>query len=247
MLFLETKWQIWILRPRPAKYRNGSLVPTFSVCLYGTVPYIFPKRIQNRSEVRRRKLSPKTSLRLCSLSTMAPPISCVLPRVFQSQHSGTSCLWKRCFPLRAHWQFGTKVLTRLKEPNIRSHCGYHLRSHLRRSRITIAVIQVIRITSSVNYTIPAFEAFNLSLVSHTYSFKIQSQSVAQRQKCRRWPSRTTFMKYPETRCLSCALHKDFLRLDLGKFKVLIRLSIVREEILSYAYMSYNKSSLLHKK
>ena len=45
---------------------------------------------------------------------------------------------------------------------------------------------------------------------------MQNLSVVQRQKCRRWQNPTTFTKYPETRYLSCALHKDFLRQDLGK-------------------------------
>ena len=51
---------------------------------------------------------------------------------------------------------------------------------------------------------------------HSCPLKIQSQSVVQRQKCRRWRNQTTFMKFPGTRSLSCALHKDILRLDSGK-------------------------------
>ena len=51
---------------------------------------------------------------------------------------------------------------------------------------------------------------------HSCHLKIQSQSVVQRQKCRRWRNQTTFMKFPGTRSLSCALHKDILRLDSGK-------------------------------
>ena len=68
--------------------------------------------------------------------------------------------------------------------------------------------------------IPAFIARHLILAwPHTCpSLNMQNLSVAQRQKCRRWLSPTTFMKYPEMRCLSCALHKDFLRPDLGNLR-----------------------------
>lgn len=93
--------------PRPAKFLNGSFIclqdhpwntsPRIKVKFEWHFAFHCSKRIQNPSEVRRRKWSPKTSSMLCSLSTMAPPISYVPPRVFQSQHSGTSCLLRRLF------------------------------------------------------------------------------------------------------------------------------------------------------